>query len=107
MIGVTRRQSWLFFQPMAQQVSLLKDDLLDPVDALLADAELVHLVRTCLAGRRPQSTRTGRDGIAPDRLLRCCVLKHLKGWSFECCPINPLRSSIASITSSDALSRRS
>jgi len=34
-------------------------------------------------GRRPQLTRTGRDGIAPDRLLRCCVLKHLKGWSFR------------------------
>src|ERR1700680_4720152 len=83
MIGVTTRQSWLFFQPMAQQVSLLKDDLLDPVDALLADPELVQLVRACLAGRRPQSTRTGRDGIAPDRLLRCCVLKHLKGWSFR------------------------
>jgi hypothetical protein len=83
MIGVTTRQSWLFFQPMAQQVSLLKDDLLDPMDALLADPELVQLVRTCLAGRRPQSTRTGRDGIAPDRLLRCCVLKHLKGWSFR------------------------
>jgi len=53
MIGLTTRHSWLFFQPMAQQVSLLKDDLLDPVDALLADAELVQLVRTCLAGRRP------------------------------------------------------
>ena len=83
MIGSTTRPSWLCFQPMAQQLSLLKDDLLDPVDALLADPELVHLVRTCLAGRRPKSTRTGRDGIAPDRLLRCCVLKHLKGWSFR------------------------
>src|ERR1700686_3286526 len=83
MIGVTTRQSWLFFQPEAQHVSPLKEELPDPVGALLADAELVQLVRTCLAGRRPQSTRTGRDGIAPDRLLRCCVLKHLKGWSFR------------------------
>jgi len=40
-------------------------------------------VRQCLAASRPQSTRTGRPGIAPDRLLRCCVLKHLKGWSFR------------------------
>jgi hypothetical protein len=22
-------------------------------------------------------------GLAPDRLLRCCVMKHLKGWSFR------------------------
>ena len=26
---------------------------------------------------------TGRVGIAPARLLRCCVLKHLKAWSFR------------------------
>ena len=25
----------------------------------------------------------GRSTIAPDRLLRCVVLKHLKGWSFR------------------------
>jgi hypothetical protein len=49
----------------------------------LDDPELIALVRQCLAARRPQSTRTGRPGIAPDRLLRCCVLKHLKGWSFR------------------------
>src|SRR5437879_9879803 len=36
-----------------------------------------------MAGRRPASARNGRPGIAPDRLLRCCVLKHLKGWSFR------------------------
>src|SRR5918996_3478265 len=83
MIDTTTHQSWLFYQPFAQQVSLLKDDLLDPVDTLLTDPELVGLVRTCLAGRCPKSLRTGRPGIAPDRVLRCCVLKHLKGWSFR------------------------
>lgn len=83
MIGPTIHQSWLFYLPLAQQASLLKDDLLDPVDPLLADPELVGLVRTCLAGRRPASARTGRPGMAPDRVLRCCVLKHLKGWSFR------------------------
>src|SRR5439155_7626553 len=82
MIDTTTHQSWLFYLPLAQQASLLKDDLLDPVDTHLADPDLVRLVRTCLAGRRPQSTRTGRSGIAPDRVLRC-VLKHLKGWSFR------------------------
>src|SRR5712691_5921703 len=70
MIGTTTHQSWLFYLPLAQQAALLKDDLLDPVDTLLADPELVGLVRTCLAGRRPASARTGRTGMAPDRELR-------------------------------------
>jgi IS5 family transposase len=83
MIGATSRQSWLFYLPLARQAALLKDDLLEPVDQLLDDPALVELVRQSLAGRRPHSTRTGRPGIAPDRLLRCCVVKHLKGWSFR------------------------
>ncbi len=83
MVASTHHQSWLFFLPLARQASLLKDDLLDPVDQLLDDPELVELVRHCLAARYPASTRTGRTGMAPDRLLRCCVLKHLKGWSFR------------------------
>lgn len=83
MLGPTCHQSWLFFLPLAKQASLLKDDLLDPVDQLLDDPQLVELVRNCLAARYPASTRTGRTGMAADRLLRCCVLKHLKGWSFR------------------------
>ena len=83
MIATTQRQSLLFFTPLAQQITLLKDDLLDPVDHLLDDEELVDLVRACLIRRHPNSSRTGRPGIAPDRLLRCCVLKHMKGWSFR------------------------
>src|SRR5215469_6500373 len=79
----TQHPSFLFFLPLAQQAALLKDDLLDAVDPLLDDPELIELVRQCLAARRPQSTRTGRPGIAPDRLLRSCLLKHLKGWSFR------------------------
>ena len=83
MTSSTQHQSLLFFLPLAEQVALLKDDLLDAVDPLLDDPELINLVRQCLARRRPQSTRTGRPGIAPDRLLRCVVLKHMKGWSFR------------------------
>src|SRR5947199_9881305 len=83
MIGSTIRQSSLFYVPLARQAVLLKDDLLDPVDSLLDDSELVGLVRERLASRRPLSRRTGRPTIAPDRLLRCCVMKHLKGWSFR------------------------
>lgn len=83
MIGSTTRQSALFYMPLARQAVLLKDDLLEPVDGLLDDPDLVSLVRQRLASRRPLSPRTGRPCIAPDRLLRCCVLKHLKGWSFR------------------------
>ncbi|HEX8812636.1 MAG TPA: ISNCY family transposase [Terracidiphilus sp.] len=83
MLAPTSHQDWLFYFPLAQQAALLKDDLLDPVDQLLDDPALVDLVRQCLATRSPLSKRTGRTGIAPDRLLRCSVMKHLKGWSFR------------------------
>src|SRR6202171_1219137 len=83
MIASTSHQAWLFSSPLSQQAALLKDDLLDPVDQLLDDSALLDLVRQCLAKRSPRSTRTGRTGMAPDRLLRCCVMKHLKGWSFR------------------------
>jgi IS5 family transposase len=83
MVASTSHQAWLFYSPLARQAVLLKDDLLDPVDQLLDDPALVDLVRQCLAARSPLSNRTGRSGMAPDRLLRCCVMKHLKGWSFR------------------------
>src|SRR5256884_4293285 len=83
MINSTSHQSWLFYSPLAKQAVLLKDDLLDPVDQLLEDPALVDLVQQCLAARSPASARTGRPGIPPDRVLRCCVMKHLKGWSFR------------------------
>src|SRR5882762_8838649 len=83
MINSTSHQSWLFYSPLALQAALLKDDLLDPVDQLLEDPALLDLVRQCLAARSPASVRTGRPTIAPGRLLRCCVMKHLKGWSFR------------------------
>jgi transposase, IS5 family len=83
MIASPSHQAWLFYSPLARQAALLKDDLLDPVDHLLNDPALVDLVRQCLATRSPLSQRTGRTGMAPDRRLRCCVMKHLKGWSFR------------------------
>ena len=36
-----------------------------------------------LASRSPGSDKVRREGIAPDRLLRCAVLKHIKGWSYR------------------------
>src|SRR6516162_4812952 len=53
MIAPIQRQSLLFFTPLAQQIALLKDDLLDPVDHLLDDDQLVDLVRACLIRRLP------------------------------------------------------
>src|SRR5260370_18453736 len=83
MINSTSHQPWLFYSPLAKQAALLKDDLLDPVDQLLEDPALVDLVQQCLAARSPAAARTRRPGIPPDRVLRCCVMKHLKGWSFR------------------------
>lgn len=83
MVGLLRRQSSLFYVAFHREASLIKDDLLEPIDALLDDAGLVALVDQALGGRRRHSRTTGRPSIAPDRLLRSCVLKHLKGWSFR------------------------
>jgi IS5 family transposase len=83
MVGSLQHQPSLFYAAFDRQVSLIKDDLLESIDDLLDDPALVNLVRQALARRYPQSDRTGRDGIAPDRLLRCCVLKHIKGWSLR------------------------
>jgi IS5 family transposase len=83
MVGALHRQSSLFYVALGHQASLIKDDLLEPLDLLLDDEALVEIVRQRLATRRPRSTKAGRTGIAPDRLIRCCALKHLKNWSFR------------------------
>jgi IS5 family transposase len=83
MIGTTSRQASLFYFAFAKEVAAIKDLTLDQIDTLLQDDELLDLVRQRLATRRPRSHRLGRPGIAPDRLLRCVVLKHLKRWSFR------------------------
>jgi IS5 family transposase len=83
MIGSMERQATLFYVAFHREASLIKDDLLEPLDELLEDPVLVELVAQALGARCPHSRTTGRPGIAPDRALRCCVLKHLKGWSFR------------------------
>lgn len=83
MIGRLNRQSSLFYVAFDRQASLIKDDLLEPIDALLDDDALVELVTQALGSRSRKSRVTGRRGIAPDRLLRCCVLKHIKSWSMR------------------------
>ena len=83
MIGHTQRQASLFYFAFAKEVSAIKDVTLDELDALLQDRELLALTSEKLGGRRLRSKDFGRPGIAPDRLLRCLVLKHLKSWSFR------------------------
>src|SRR3974390_3778453 len=83
MIGSTDRQASLFYFAFAKEVSAIKDVTLDQLDALLQDEQLLALTSEKLGGRRLRSKDFGRPGIAPDRLLRCVVLKHLKSWSFR------------------------
>jgi IS5 family transposase len=83
MIGSTSRQASLFYFAFAKEVMAITDEVLDPLDLLLEDAALVRLATQALSKRRGRSADFGRPSVAPDRLLRCVILKHLKGWSFR------------------------
>jgi IS5 family transposase len=83
MLSTVARQPSVFYPAFGRQASLIKDDLLDPIDALLDDPVLIEIVRDAQASRYPNSRTTGRYPIAPDRLVRCCALKHIKAWSFR------------------------
>ena len=83
MIGPLQRQASLFGFAFFKELACLQDPTLGQIDLLLDDAELVAICSRALAGRRQRSIDFGRSTIAPDRLLRCVVLKHLKGWSFR------------------------
>ena len=83
MIGKTTRPASLFAFAFFKEAALIADSILDPLDRLLEDPRLLTLSTQVLARRSPSSTKAGREGIAPDRLLRCVVLKHIKGWSYR------------------------
>jgi len=83
MIGRTTRPASLFYFAFAKEVAAMTDQTLDPLDPLLNDPALIDLASQALAKRRSRSADFGRPSIAPDRLLRCVVLKHLRGWSFR------------------------
>jgi IS5 family transposase len=83
MLSSTTHQRSLFYVAFAREAALIKDDLLEPIDILLDDHSLIELVREAQASRSPRSRTMGRRAVAPDRLLRCCALKHVKGWSFR------------------------
>lgn len=83
MLAPSQHQSSIFYAAFATQADKIRDPMLDEIDELLDDDELLELVRGALRSRRPKSSKTGRNGIAPDRLLRCVVLKTHKDWSLR------------------------
>ena len=83
MIGNTVRPASLFAFAFFKEAAAISDPVLDSLDLLLEDPELLALSIQALATRSPGSSKAGREGIAPDRLLRCVVLKHIKGWSYR------------------------
>jgi IS5 family transposase len=83
LIGKTVRQASLFAFAFFKEAAAIRDPMLDALDRLLEDPVLLMLSRQALASRSPGSKQVGREGIAPDRLLRCVVLKHIKRWSFR------------------------
>ena len=83
MIGNIVRQASLFAFAFFKEAAAIKEPMLDSIDRLLEDPQLVALSTRVLASRAPGSSKSGRQGIAPDRLLRCVVLKHIKGWSYR------------------------
>lgn len=66
-----------------REAALIKDEQLERIDALLENEDLLDLVREALGQRSPRSRKTGRKGMAPDRVLRCAVLMTLKSWSLR------------------------
>jgi len=82
-IGRIHRQASLFSFAFFKEAAAIKDPILEQIDSLLEDDHLLALSRQALAARSAHSAEVGREGIAPDRLLRCVVLKHIKGWSFR------------------------
>ena len=83
MIGKTVRPASLFAFAFFKEAAAIREPILDSVDRLLEDPALLALSTQALASRSPGSDKVGREGIAPDRLLRCAVLKHIKGWSYR------------------------
>ena len=83
MIGRLQRQASLFGYAFFKELASVHDPTLSHIDRVLDDRQLVEVCSRALAARRGRSVDFGRGSIAPDRLLRCVVLKHLRGWSFR------------------------
>ena len=53
------------------------------IDEILADDELILIVRRALGRSKKAAPNRGRRRMALNRLLRTMVLKHIKNWSFR------------------------
>ena len=83
MISSINAQESFFYVLLGRDAALIKDEQLGRIDALLNDEDLLDMIREALGTRSPRSRKTGRKGMAPDRVLRCAVLMTLKGWSLR------------------------
>lgn len=83
MVGETQRDTSLFFRSLVLQLGLPPNKQLAQIDAILDDPAILSWAEQALGCRAPNSRKTGRKGMAPDRALRSCALKHIKGWSYR------------------------
>ena len=83
MISAAAHQTSFFYLCFAEEAEKLTSPELRALEPLLADEGTIQIVREALGRRSPRSRDKGRPGMSPDRLLRCCVLKHIKGWSLR------------------------
>ncbi len=83
MIEMRRAQMSFGDGLIAEEVSDLREDLMNHVDAVLADESIIAAVYEALAKRHPKSRCRGRRGAPADMVLRLLVLKHIRNWSYE------------------------
>jgi IS5 family transposase len=83
MLGPLDRQASLFSHAFFKEVTALRDEVLDGFEPLLDDRALIAIATEALSKRSQRSADFGRPSMAADRLLRCVILKHFKGWSFR------------------------
>src|SRR5258708_17276045 len=68
---------------IAEEVTDLWDDWMQPADQVLDDDQLLTTVYEALAKRRPKSRTRGRLGTPAEIVLRLLLLKHIRHWSYE------------------------
>jgi len=67
---------------IAEEVSDLREDWMEPADQVLADEAIVAAVYEALANRHPKSRSRGRLGAPAEVVLRLLVLKHIRNLSY-------------------------
>src|ERR1700692_1187648 len=67
---------------IAEEVSDLREDWMKHADKVLDDEQIVAAVYEALAKRHPKSRSRGRLGASAEMVLRLCILKHIRNWSY-------------------------